>query len=200
MKMAASKEKKAEMKETTYWADSFVDTLWDDVESRLSRVREYLEDAEDAYLKAVNETTKFASEYRENLEGLIKDFTQIGREQIQNLRIRGNDDEQDDVAQASAEAQEEPLQSIVDKLEKIAWTPWKSTVELIERAEKRFEENTREYIKYRRERRKSWASLTEEYISLARKNHRAFLRALEDGLRVVAGRNRQSEEAVSGNA
>jgi hypothetical protein len=175
-----AKEQKKEAKESQYRVDAFVDAYWNGYMSAVSHSHQLLENYEDAYLHALQETLKLTEGYRRQIEEL-KEASQTNCYLFAGFfSVLKNDDVK---TFTHSEELTNLFQDVTKRLGEMAWGPWKVAAEVAETAEKRFEENSKEFIKSLRERRKTFASFAEHVISSAKSNHRSFLRAIEDTVR-----------------
>lgn len=175
-----SAKEKTEMKNTDYRVDALVDSLWDGYAATVSQAQKFLESGENAYLLAIQELFKSNEEYRRQVEEL-KELTQPDLSSFKGFLSFWK--KEDEKAKAQTEQLENLFQEVTKKLGEIAWNPWKFAVDFVEVAEKRFEENSQELVKALREQRKTFTSLNDQFVSLAKKSHRTFLRSLEDAVR-----------------
>jgi hypothetical protein len=158
----------------------FVDTFWDQYEQSSVRVRQVRESQEDAYMKALREVIKFNKQYRNSLAnlyeqskkanqeiftGLLNQFTTFQKEQMNEVVAL------DSVQINESEELKEQIKEVSDQLEKLALTPIKSVVHLIDQLEDNFEKNAESSIEYSRERRDAWQQVKDEYVKLARNTH-----------------------------
>jgi hypothetical protein len=158
----------------------FVDTFWDQYEQSSARVRQVRESQEDAYMKALREVIKFNKQYRNSLAnlyeqskkanqeiftGLLNQFTTFQKEQMNEVVAL------DSVQINESEELKEQIKEVSDQLEKLALTPIKSVVHLIDQLEDNFEKNAESSIEYSRERRDAWQQVKDEYVKLARNTH-----------------------------
>lgn len=172
----AAKDKQSGEKAVSYRVDQFVDTLWDGYEARLSRFRQRLTDQENAYVKLLQDMGELRSKYHENLKGVAKD-----------LRDFGNSGENADSLEAvNGEQVLNEMQTEKDsfaRVQELAMTPLKFSLELVERTGRNFEERAIDWIEFNRERRQVWSALTDDYLNFGRTSHRSFLRAFERTVR-----------------
>jgi hypothetical protein len=174
------KEQKKEAKASQYRADAFVDTFWNGYLSAVSHTHQFLENCEEAYLLTLKETSKLTEGFRRQVEE-FEEVTQSNGSWLKGFfSLSKNEDAN---PYPHSEELTNLFQDVTKKLGGMAWGPWKVAAEFAETAEKRFEENSKEFIQSLREQRKTFASLTEQMISSAKCYHRSFLRAIEDTVR-----------------
>lgn len=183
-----------------YVSDSYVETFWKNYESRLSRYRQYVENREDSYLNAITETRKFSDEFRKNLEGVFKDALKVNKDIVKRISTLPKEEVKENELQNQSENQQlesmvaaeddevrKELQNVYQKVEEISLAPWKYTFQFIDRLERGVESNMKEYIQFRRESRKGWSGVVDEYIKLTRTQHLNLARRVEDGVRALSG-------------
>lgn len=180
----STKEKKVEV-ETTDWVDALVETIWKGYEVGLSSLIKQLEEKEEAYLRALSTARNVTQEYRTHLEGTVHNVTKVNRELLDGLSLKN--EEVAAAAEKEDDSNKSPFQNVVKKWEELAWSPWKYTVSLLERAEKQFEENNKEWVQLLRAGRHSWTSLAGEYIDLTKKNQQVFLKTQVQQVQTLVG-------------
>jgi hypothetical protein len=176
----STKEKKTEV-ETVNWVDSWVNMFWNGYEKGMSTFLKQLEEKEDAYLRAWESARKSAQEFRNQLEGTLKNVSKANWELLNEWNDNGKG------IAAEYEGTNTPLQDAVTKLEKIAWTPWKFAVDWLERSEKQLEEGNKELVKFLRDHRESWAAWNEAYVVYSKKNQNAWLSTQLERVQSIVG-------------
>jgi hypothetical protein len=170
--------------ETSYVTDSFIETFWNQFEGAVSRTRELREQREELYLKAIKETTKFNGVYRKTLKGLFEQTTKINGDLRKGL-FQYNVIKTNESTQEVTESLKSQVSEAASKLEEFYLTPINLAFDLIERTEKRFEQNSESFIEYTNEARNAWESVTDNYLKQARKTHENIAHRLEDSVRVL---------------
>lgn len=180
--MMSTKECKPSV-EAVHWVGTLVDTFWNGYETGLSSWLKQVEDKEDACLRALSAVRKVSQEYRDNLEGTVRNVAQAHTELLKNLGIKAVEHE----SQENGGPSVKQWQEVTKKLEEIAWTPWQCASSWVERSEQQWEESAKEWVQFLRDRRKSWVRLNEEYVSLTKKNQRAFLESQTERWQAIVG-------------
>ncbi|PAE37380.1 hypothetical protein [Bacillus sp. 7884-1] len=122
-------------------------------------------------------------EYRKSIANLYSVPRKINREIVKG--VSSNFAKNDVLNQLS-----KPIEEVSERLEKLAVTPIKLTVDLIERLEKNVEEGCEAYINYSREGRRGMQKVTNEYVKLAKNNHKKLVNTLEESANVLVSTNR----------
>ncbi|MEH6995393.1 hypothetical protein V7075_22315 [Neobacillus drentensis] len=173
-----------QQEETSYVTDPFIETLWDQFESAVSRTRELREQRQELYLKAVKETTRFNGVYRTTLKGLFEQATKVNGD----LRIglfQNNIFKTNESAHEVTESLKSQVSEAATKLEELYLTPINSAFDLMERTEKLFEQNSESFIEYTNKAWNAWEAVTDNYLQQARKTHQNIAHRLEDSVRVL---------------
>ncbi|MCM3767447.1 hypothetical protein [Neobacillus niacini] len=157
---------------------SFVTTFWDQYELSRERSEKLREDREDAYLNAIREVIKFNKQYRKSLAKLYDQTKKTNKEMVSevahqfNARKEENKEDVIPVVQENdGEELKKQLKEVSGQLEKLALTPIKSFVQIVDQLEDNFEKNAESNIAFARERRKAWLEVRKEYVNLARDTH-----------------------------
>lgn len=176
-------QKKAEAQEEIVLTNPFVDTLWNQYEQSLERARKLQESREEAYLNAIKEVIKFNKEFRKSLSGLYEQSKKTNSEIFKGVsnNLMKKDEENQENENPELKKQ---MKEVSERLEKLATTPIKSTFNLVERLEDNFEETSENYVHYARERRSGWQNVTNEYVKIARNNHKLLVNRLEESMKV----------------
>ncbi|MEB1807006.1 MAG: hypothetical protein LPK26_06860 [Bacillaceae bacterium] len=177
-------QKAKQKNETNHVTDTLVETLWDQYEGALARYRTQTDERYDAYLNALKQTRKFNQDYRETLKGFYQEARNTNKEVYNGITSNITERLQREPSEKSKEVQNQ-WRDVTSRLEEISVTPMKQMFEMINRVEDRIEQNTEQYINYRRNRRKAWASLTDEYIQYARTQNINAARRLENSFRTL---------------
>ncbi|MBU8907558.1 hypothetical protein [Desertibacillus haloalkaliphilus] len=184
--MAQKKKKTDDIQEVTYVSDSFVTAFWDNYQSALERARKQIDSQEKAYVRSLKETVKFSQEYRQTWRDLYKKSIDTNRDRVKQLMnnvTTTNDDHQELFSSRAT--------NVTEKVEQITVTPLRATFDFIDRAQEQLADNNEEYVQFLSDRRKSWEPVTDEVVSLARRNHQQFARNVEDRFRPLATMSEQ---------
>ncbi|MGG1675016.1 hypothetical protein ACIFOT_04595 [Neobacillus sp. NRS-1170] len=182
------KQMKDEAQEEVVVSNPYVETLWKQYEQTLDQARKLRESSEEAYLKSVKDVIKFNKEFRKSISDLYTESRKTSREIVKGLS--SNFAKIDELKQIS-DQQIMQVEEISEGLEKLAITPIKFTVDLIERLEKNVEESSETYVRYSRERRKVWGKVTNEYLKIAKNNHKMLVNRLEESVKLLVSTNRK---------
>ncbi|MEH6995391.1 hypothetical protein V7075_22305 [Neobacillus drentensis] len=175
--------------EPSYVTDSFIETFWDQLEGAVSRTRDYREQSQELYLKAIKETTKFNGVYRNTLMGLFEQATKLNGDLRKGL-FQNNIFKTNESTHEVTESLKSHVSEATSKLEELYLTPINSAFELMERTEKLFEQNSEAFIEYTNVTRNAWEAVTDNYLQQARKTHQNIAHRLEDGVRVLVARSK----------
>lgn len=162
-----------------YFMDPFFNTLWDQYESSLIHLRDSREQRLNSFVKVLKETRKFNEEYRNAVNGLfgeVKSFNNHIR--VNNIKIANSNAAQE--VQSSVNLFEET----VNKFGELLFTPYKASVEVMEKLEEQFEQAGKYYIESLKERDRVWSSLNEHYVEYLRTAHTSFNHRIEDGFKM----------------
>jgi Polyhydroxyalkanoic acid inclusion protein (PhaP_Bmeg) len=155
----------------------FVTTFWDQYEQSRERSEKLRESREDAYLTAIREVIKFNKQYRKSLVKLYDQTKKTNKEVVSEVVHQLNarkEEAKEEAVPVNANDRDElktQLKEVSGQLEKLAITPIKSFVQVVEQLEENFEKNTESNIAFARERRKAWLEVRKEYVKLARDTH-----------------------------
>lgn len=170
--------------EPSYVTDSFIETFWNQFEGAVSRTRDYREQSQELYLKAIKETTKFNGVYRKTLMGLFEQATKFNGG-LRNGLFQNNIFKANESTHEVTESLKSHVSEATSKLEELYLTPINSAFDLMERTEKLFEQNSEAFIEYTNEARNAWEAVTDNYLKQARKTHQNIAHRLEDSVRVL---------------
>ncbi|WP_078428118.1 hypothetical protein [Alkalihalobacterium alkalinitrilicum] len=173
---------KAKQKNETNVTETFVETFWDQFEVALSRISKENDERSDAYLDAVKQMNKFSGDYRKTIRGLYQETRSTNDELVKGISSSISEKLKREPSQHSQELYKQ-WRDITNKFEEISLTPLNQTFDMIERIEKRVEQNTEDYIKYSRNRRKAWSSVSNEYIQILREQNKQAVGRIEDSFR-----------------
>lgn len=156
-------------------SSGFVNTFWDQFELSRERALKLRENREDAYLNAVKEVIKFNKQFRKTVAQLYEQTKKTNQETISEVmqQINSKRDEAKGEAAVSKNREElkKQVKEVSGQLEKLALTPVKSFLQVVNQLEDTFEKNTESSIAFSRESRKTWLELRKEYIKFARNTH-----------------------------
>jgi hypothetical protein len=172
-----------EAKEEVVVSNSYVETLWGQYEQMLDQARKLRESGEEAYLKSVKDVIKLNKDFRKSIFDLYTESRKSNREIVNGLP--GNFEKNDGLNQYTQQ-----VEDISDRVENLAITPIKFTVNLIESIEKNVEESSEAYVHYSRESQRVWGKVTNEYMKIAKNNHKMLVNQLEESVKVLVGTNR----------
>jgi hypothetical protein len=147
----------------------FVDTLWDQFERTLLRVRRLQEDQDEAYIKGVKEVIKFNKNYRGTLVNLYRETRKTNIEMVKGLmnnltpKSKGESDIKPDRGELLIQVKE-----VYNVCEGMAYSPFKSMSEIIDGLEENIEKGAESYVSFARKRRQAWQELTDRYLKVAR--------------------------------
>ncbi|MFD4706134.1 hypothetical protein ACFWM3_14875 [Gottfriedia sp. NPDC058432] len=170
-----------------YFMDPFFNTLWDQYESSLIHLRDSREQKLNSFVKVLKETRKFNEEYRNAVNGLfgeVKSFNNHLRVNSSNIKIANSNAAQE--IQSSVNLFEET----VNKFGEFLFTPYKASVELMEKLEEQYEQTGKYYIESLKERDRVWSSLNEHYLEYLRTAHTSFNHRIEDSFKMFTSVNK----------
>ncbi|HZG73813.1 MAG TPA: hypothetical protein VEY51_19935 [Chondromyces sp.] len=176
-------QKKNEQNVKGYVSESFVNTLWDQYEDAIERSRKFQEERTEVYKRTLDETLKFNSEFRHTFLSFYEESTQANTNVLNSFRWNKADEETESNQQAFLNQ----WQEVVGRWERLLLTPGRTSIELMERFEKRAVENTKSYLDTLQKSQKERSAASDEYIKLARTTHQKFVRRLEDSFKVLVG-------------
>lgn len=168
----------AEVQEEVVLSNTYVESLWNQYEQILDRTRKFHDSSEEAYLKTVKDVIKFNKEYRKSIANLYSVPRKINREIVKG--ISSNFAKNDVLNQLTKQVEE-----VSERLEKLAVTPIKLTADLIKRFEKNVGEGCETYIHYSREGRRGLQKVTNEYVKLAKSNHKMLVNTIKESATVL---------------
>jgi hypothetical protein len=148
------------------------DTLWDQVEETISRVRELQVTQEDMYMKGLKEVINFNKQYRQSLVRLYRQTRETNREMVKVIftsltpnMVKADVDSKPENGELLVQVKE-----VYSVWEKIAQAPFKATLEAIDVFEENLEKGTESYVHFARERRNAWQELSNRYVEALRTN------------------------------
>ncbi|PET38467.1 hypothetical protein CN514_24175 [Bacillus sp. AFS001701] len=140
----------------------------------MTYIRDGREQRLNSFIKVLKETRKFNEEYRNAVNGLFDEIKYFNNH-IKANTLRIKIDESSEI-HSSVNLFEE----MVNKFTELLSTPFKASVELIERVEEQYEQAGKFYIESLRERERVWSSLNEHYLQSFRAAHTNFNHRIED--------------------
>ncbi|WP_312472853.1 hypothetical protein [Neobacillus sp.] len=166
---------------------SFVNTFWDQFEQSRERALKLRENREDAYINALREFIKFNKQYRKSIGKLYEQTKKTNKDMITELmhQFNAGKEELKDEAIPSNDREELKIQlkEVSGQLEKLALTPLKSIINMVDQLEDNFEKNAESNVAYARERRNAWFRVRKEYVKLARNTHLNLVNRGKSGLK-----------------
>lgn len=176
----AKKQQNETIDETKFVSDALVETIWDQYEAALTQSRKRREERDKAYMNAVKSTNQFNRQYRNMIKGFYQETRNTNVEIFKGLssNITEKLDKEQEPQEDSKEVQNQ-WSDTIKKLEEITLTPIKQSFDMMDRYEKRVEENTESYIKNVQQSRNAWSSVTKEYVKLLRNQNKILSRRLE---------------------
>jgi hypothetical protein len=166
---------------------SFVNTFWDQFEQSRERALKLRENREDAYINALREFIKFNKQYRQSIGKLYEQTKKTNKDMITELMHQfnaGKDELQDETIPSNdREELKIQLKEVSGQLEKLALTPLKSIINMVDQLEDNFEKNAESNVAYARERRNAWFRVRREYVKLARNTHLNLVNRGKSGLK-----------------
>ncbi|MFF2875784.1 hypothetical protein ACFVR2_05620 [Gottfriedia sp. NPDC057991] len=164
-----------------YFMDPFFNTLWDQYESNLIHLRDSREQRLNSFVKVLKETRKFNEEYRNAVNGLfgeVKSFNTHINASTSRITIAKSDESSE--VKSSVNLFDETL----NKFGELLFTPYKASVELMEKLEEQYEQTGKYYIENLKERDRVWSSLNEHYMEYLRTAHTNFNHRIEDSFKL----------------
>ncbi len=175
-------KKVAEVKEEGYQVMPFVDTFWNQFGISLGRAKELQESGEEAYLKTVKETIKFNQEFRNSFLNLFQESKKTNSEIVDSVSalFKKNDALQIDFPELT-----DQFRDVSDRVENLALTPIKLSFDLMDRFDNNLVENSENYVHYTRERRNDLVKVIDDYVEVAKNNHKNIVSMFEKSLKVL---------------
>lgn len=165
-------------------SNSYVETLWGQYEQMLDQAKQLRESGEETYLKSVKDVIKLNKDFRKSIFDLYTVSRKSNREIVDGLS--SNFEINEGLNQYTQQVEE-----ISERLENLAKTPIQFSVNLIESLEKNVEESSEAYVRYSRESQRVWGNVTNEYMKIAKNNHKILVNQLEESVKVLFGTNRK---------
>jgi hypothetical protein len=181
MTQKKNEQKKNEQKEQEYLSDSIVNTIWNQYEGALQRSRKLRENRYEAYIKALQESTKFSSEYRNTLKTFYEETKKTNADVINQIQPKNSEEK---FLQKRQELRDQ-WKNVGNQWESLFLTPIKSSFDVAEKLEKRAIENSKTYLENLQKSSKERSAASDEYIKLARDTHQKFVRRVEDSVKVL---------------
>ncbi|XZF74286.1 hypothetical protein ACSBO6_11770 [Bacillus sp. AL-1R] len=178
-KAEVQKEEKVE----NYFMDPFLNTIWDQYESSLTYLRDSREQRLNSLMKVLKETRKFNEKYRNAVNGLYEEIKYFHNQINANTSqiIVAITDKSSEVQSA-----DNLFEETAYKFWELLSTPFKASVELIEKVEEQYEQTGKYYIEGLKERNRVWSSLNEHYLQSLRAAHTNFNHRIEDSFKMYA--------------
>lgn len=165
----------------TVETNQFVDTLWNQYEQTLDRVRKLRESREDAYLNAVKEVIRFNQEFRGSLANLYQTTKETNEELVKGVTSGlGKKGEEKQVISPELSGQFEEL---ANRLKDVAAAPLIAGLELIANLENNVEEASENFVSHAKENREGWHQVTDQYVKAARNSHQNLVKRVEESLK-----------------
>ncbi|MEH7331992.1 hypothetical protein V7161_05095 [Neobacillus drentensis] len=172
---AAVKEKELPLVEESEALGSFVNTFWDQYEQSQERAEKARENREDAYINALKEVIKFNKQYRKSIAKLYDQSKKTNNEMTTELlhQINSRKEAIKEVAVTNNDREDfkAQLKEVTGQLEKLALTPIKSFIYVVDQLEDNLEKSAEASVAYARERRNAWLQVRKDYVKLARNTH-----------------------------
>lgn len=179
---------KTEAQEEGPVSNSYVETFWGQYEQMLDQTRKLRESSEEAYLRSVKDVIKLNKDFRKSIFDLYTESRKSNREFYNSF---SSNFVKNDVFKQLSEQHTEQIEDLSERLEKLALTPFKFTVDFIESLEKNVEESSEAYVRYSRESQRVWGKVTDEYMKIAKNNHSLLVNQLEESVNFLVGINRK---------
>ncbi|WP_040204653.1 hypothetical protein [Neobacillus jeddahensis] len=158
---------------------SFVTTFWDQYEQSRERAEQLRESREDAYINSLREVIKFNKQYRNTIAKLYDQSKKTNKEMVNELIHQLNTGKEEKEGPTSdREELKNQLKDVTGQFEKLALTPIRSIIHIVDQLEDNFEKNAESSVAYARDRRNAWLQVRKEYVKKARNTH---LNLLERG-------------------
>ncbi|MDN3015006.1 hypothetical protein PH210_02160 [Paenibacillus sp. BSR1-1] len=172
---AAVEEKELPLVEDSVALGSFVNTFWDQYEQSQERAEKVRENREDAYINALKEVIKFNKQYRKTIANLYDQSKKTNKEMTTELlhQINSRKEAIKEAAVTNNDREElkAQLKEVTGQLEKLALTPFKSFIYVVDQLEHNLERSAEASVAYARERRNAWLQVRKDYVKLARNTH-----------------------------
>ena len=172
---AAVEEKELPLAEESVALGSFVNTFWDQYEQSQERAEKARENREDAYINALKEVIKFNKQYRKSIAKMYdqskKTNKELTTELLHQINSRKEVIKEEAVTNNDREDLKAQLKEVTGQLEKLALTPIKSFIYVVDQLEDNLEKSAEASVSYARERRNAWLQVRKDYVKLARNTH-----------------------------
>ncbi|WP_223595071.1 hypothetical protein [Neobacillus bataviensis] len=172
---AAVEEKELPLAEESVALGSFVKTFWDQYEQSQERAEKARENREDAYINALKEVIKFNKQYRKSIAKMYdqskKTNKELTTELLHQINSRKEAVKEEAVTNNDREDLKAQLKEVTGQLEKLALTPIKSFIYVVDQLEDNLEKSAEASVSYARERRNAWLQVRKDYVKLARNTH-----------------------------
>lgn len=185
--LEAETQMNAEVQEEVVQYSTYVGSLWNQYEQILDQARKFHDRSEEAYLKTVKDVIKFNKQYRKSIADFYTGARRTNREIVKGV---SSNIAKNNVLNQETDNFTKKAEEVSERLEQLAATPIKLTVDLIERLEDKVEETNETIVHYSREGRKGLQKVTNEYVKLAKHNNNMVVNLLENSAKVVVNSNR----------
>lgn len=184
-KKSEQAKKAVEVKEEGYQVMPFVDTIWNQFALSLDWAKELQESGEEAYLETVKETIKFNKDFRNSFLNLYQESKKTNSEIVDSVSAlyKKNDALQIDFPELT-----DQFRDVSDRVENLALTPIKLSFDLMDRFDNNLVENSENYVHYVRERRNDLLKVTDDYVEIAKNNHKNIVSMIEKSVKVLVNK------------
>ncbi|MGG1679998.1 hypothetical protein ACIFOT_30410 [Neobacillus sp. NRS-1170] len=176
---SAAEEKELPLVDESVPFGSFVNTFWDQYEQSQERAERVRENREEAYINALKEVIKFNKQYRNSIAKLYDQSKKTNKEMttelLDQINSRKEAMKESAVTNNDREDLKAQLKEVTGQLEKLALTPIKSFLYVVDQLEDNIEKSAEASVAYARERRNAWVQVRKDYVKLARNTHLNFL-------------------------
>ncbi|MEH6991504.1 hypothetical protein V7075_02210 [Neobacillus drentensis] len=178
-------KKAAVVKEEDYQIMPLVETLWNQFGLTLDKAKELQESGEEAYLKTLKETIKFNKEFRNSFTNLYQESKKTNSGIVDGVSalMKKNDPLQIDFPELS-----DQFRDVSERVENLALTPIKLSFDLMDQFDNNLVENSENYVYYVRERRNDLLKVTDDYVEIAKNNHKNIVSMIEKSVKVFVNK------------
>jgi len=180
-----AQKKNEEQNEKVYVTDSIMNPVWDQYEATIERVNKLRDNQSEAYVKAVKETTKFNSEFRQVIKSFYEETKNANETVFSAFTPELSGDKQSDNRFAFFNQQ----RAVTNQWANLMLTPMKYSFSLMERVEQLAVENNQALIENIESQRKERLAATDNLVKLkeAREAQQKVLQRVEDSFKVLMG-------------
>lgn len=174
-----------QQKGQVYFSDTLTNTVWDQVEKALEGADNLRKNQNDAYLKALKETAKFNSQFRQVIKTVYHETKNANSSVLSSFKF-GKTEEQHDHQEYSYQRQ-----AVIEKWEKLMFTPLRHSFELMEKLEQKSVENSQVLIENLEHRRKEILTSSRDRVNVERTRsiHQSYLHRVEDTFQSLFNRS-----------